>query len=180
MSQDIGIKCPQCGSIGSRVIDTKHRANSIDRYRVCDNCSHRFTTIEVATGAPVPTGAEKSYRPVTQQEIAPLVEVLPQPVIENLLIWWNEARWSKWRGKAVWTARAFRQSAIALRELHAKAPELAAELAAEATTTGWQALKAEYLGPAKTARLKAVATNTPPGPRDPALQRAAERWRNAS
>lgn len=175
----IGIKCPKCGSSGSRVIDTKHRANSIDRYRVCDNCSHRFTTIEVATGALVPAGAERSFRPVTQEEIAPLVEALPQPVIENLLIWWNEARWSKWKRRAVWTARAFRQSALALRELHSKDPALAAELVAEATTTGWQALKPEYLGPAKTARLNAV-TSTPPGPRDPALQRAAERWRNAS
>jgi hypothetical protein len=161
------------------VIDTKHRAHSIDRYRVCEGCGHRFATMETCKGAPVKAGEAKAYRPISQAEVAPMLGDLPQPVIDDLLAWWNTARWNKWKGKAVWTARAFQTSVQRVLDLHQSHPQLAAELVREAADTGgWQALKAEYLGKrVEVERLRAVSA---PGPRDPALQRAAERWRNAS
>lgn len=176
---DVGIRCPKCGSTNSRVIDTKHRVHSIDRYRVCDGCGHRFATMETCKGSPIRPGEARCYRPVTQQEVAPMLGALPQPVIDDILAWWNTARWNKWKGKAVWTARSFQSSVQRVLELHETHPQLAAELVREAADSGgWQALKPEYLG--KRAEVERLRSTAAAGPRDPALQRAAERWRAAS
>jgi len=42
------MKCPECGSIRSAVIDSRHTpdGNSVRRRRECKHCSHRFTTYE--------------------------------------------------------------------------------------------------------------------------------------
>jgi len=40
------MKCPFCGSIDSRVIDTRDAEGGIRRRRECENCGRRFTTYE--------------------------------------------------------------------------------------------------------------------------------------
>jgi transcriptional repressor NrdR len=42
------MKCPYCGSVHTRVIDTTHDARGIRRRRVCDKCERRFSTVERA------------------------------------------------------------------------------------------------------------------------------------
>ena len=42
------MRCPACGDLGTRVIDSRSikEATEIRRRRLCDTCSHRFTTYE--------------------------------------------------------------------------------------------------------------------------------------
>ena len=42
------MKCPYCGNLDTRVIDSRHvdEGASIRRRRVCDKCARRFTTYE--------------------------------------------------------------------------------------------------------------------------------------
>jgi transcriptional regulator NrdR family protein len=44
----IGIQCPQCGDVGSKVVDSSKAPtlNSIRRRRECLKCAYRFTTVE--------------------------------------------------------------------------------------------------------------------------------------
>lgn len=42
------MKCPYCGSVRTRVIDTTRGENSIRRRRVCKQCHRRFSTLERA------------------------------------------------------------------------------------------------------------------------------------
>ena len=42
------MKCPYCGSAGTRVIDTTRSARGIRRRRVCKACERRFSTMERA------------------------------------------------------------------------------------------------------------------------------------
>ena len=42
------MRCPKCGSLESRVVDSRlgRGDRSIRRRRECSTCSHRFTTLE--------------------------------------------------------------------------------------------------------------------------------------
>lgn len=42
------MKCPACGELGTRVVDSRsaQEDSEIRRRRLCDSCSHRFTTYE--------------------------------------------------------------------------------------------------------------------------------------
>ena len=58
-----GLKCPTCGSIRLRVIDSRAHSGTIRRRRVCKGCNRRFYTMEtVCTFACVATdgGVEPS------------------------------------------------------------------------------------------------------------------------
>lgn len=44
-----GLACPRCGVSQSRVRDTRPSLDMIRRRRVCDGCSARYTTFELAT-----------------------------------------------------------------------------------------------------------------------------------
>lgn len=43
------MKCRECGCEESRVIESRPAPRGVRRRRVCDRCSHRFTTIEIAS-----------------------------------------------------------------------------------------------------------------------------------
>ena len=46
--QGIGLECARCGCYQSWVVKTVRLAvNRIRRYRVCDHCGHRFTSVEI-------------------------------------------------------------------------------------------------------------------------------------
>lgn len=44
------MKCPSCGELGTRVIDSRSAKEDVEirRRRMCDCCAHRFTTYERA------------------------------------------------------------------------------------------------------------------------------------
>ena len=42
------MKCPYCGSKGTRVVDTSRKEHSIRRRRECKDCEKRFSTMERA------------------------------------------------------------------------------------------------------------------------------------
>lgn len=42
-----GFPCPECGEVGSEVVDSRPRPNSIRRRRECTACGARFTTVEM-------------------------------------------------------------------------------------------------------------------------------------
>ena len=49
------MKCPYCGSLDSKVVDSRHSDDglSIRRRRECMNCQRRFTTYEVVESLPI-------------------------------------------------------------------------------------------------------------------------------
>ncbi|MBO5788485.1 MAG: transcriptional repressor NrdR [Clostridia bacterium] len=48
------MKCPGCGSLDSRVLDSRPTADgSVKRRRECNGCGRRFNTYEVVENAPV-------------------------------------------------------------------------------------------------------------------------------
>ena len=49
------MKCPYCGSLDSKVVDSRHSADglSIRRRRECLNCQKRFTTYENVESLPI-------------------------------------------------------------------------------------------------------------------------------
>lgn len=40
------MKCPHCGEVNSRVVDTRSTGDGIRRRRECESCHRRFTTYE--------------------------------------------------------------------------------------------------------------------------------------
>lgn len=95
------MRCPFCGSLGTRVINSRQTASgeSIRRRRACDVCHQRFTTFEIVeksqqtvikrNGARVPyvrerlqRGIEKACRkrPVTLQQIDGLINFIEREV----------------------------------------------------------------------------------------------------
>ncbi len=42
-----GIKCPECGYTQNKVIYGQDVGSKRRRRRVCENCGHRFNTVEV-------------------------------------------------------------------------------------------------------------------------------------
>lgn len=51
----VDVKCPFCGSLESKVIDSRHieESNSIKRRRECLGCEKRFSTFEKIETAPI-------------------------------------------------------------------------------------------------------------------------------
>ena len=49
------MRCPYCGSMGSRVLDSRpaHEGKSIRRRRECETCERRFTTFEMVEEKPL-------------------------------------------------------------------------------------------------------------------------------
>jgi Zn ribbon nucleic-acid-binding protein len=45
-----GMKCPKCDCRDTRVIKTRHNVDGTEtsRRRVCRNCGHRLTTVEIS------------------------------------------------------------------------------------------------------------------------------------
>lgn len=47
MSNEPGIKCPECGSSASSVVDSREIVGGIRRRRSCENCGGRYSTCEI-------------------------------------------------------------------------------------------------------------------------------------
>lgn len=49
------MKCPFCGDMDSKVVDSRHSEDgiSIRRRRECNRCQHRFTTYEIVETLPI-------------------------------------------------------------------------------------------------------------------------------
>jgi len=149
-----GILCPHCGHDDSRITDTRKVEGGNLRYRICHGCSGTFSTDETvrSSNEPIRPRASRAvslakFRHLTPEDVMAEVAGLPEPIVANLLIWWDEARWSKWRTSAVWTRRAFAATAARIVELYQSNPDLACRLVEAGTTEGWQTLKLDYLGP---------------------------------
>jgi transcriptional regulator NrdR family protein len=42
----VKLQCPKCKSENTKVNSTRQRADRVTRYRECNDCKHRFRTIE--------------------------------------------------------------------------------------------------------------------------------------
>ena len=51
MQEDLGVRCPECGSSRHQVLDTRQRGNAIRRRRRCKNCKQTFYTMEYSDDA---------------------------------------------------------------------------------------------------------------------------------
>lgn len=142
--------CPNCG----------HRGVTIERHAVFMSRSLGFAEAPVdlsdlnppeqpaatpkpkpVAGEPTATQRSRRYHPVTI-ELFP-VELLIDPKAAVLLMqWWNNSRWSKHGGRAVWTQAAFNAAAT---RVSALAPSVQVELCEAGVEHGWQTLKYEYI-----------------------------------
>lgn len=179
------MKCPQCGDLYTKVLQTIRNENGLRRTRVCavKGCSHRFHTmervevydyvigdyVEPGPGKVVPI---KEKRPARSKRFAASLDhpamTAIDPGAQPLLVeWWNVARWSKHQGRATWTEAAWEGSLSRVAALpHWKQ----VRLAAAGVEHGWQALKPEYLSadpPTGAGR---------PMPKDPSMIAALDSW----
>jgi transcriptional repressor NrdR len=66
------MKCPICGELGTRVVDSRSAKedSEIRRRRLCDSCSHRFTTYErVEQSLPVVVKKDDRREPWNRNKI---------------------------------------------------------------------------------------------------------------
>ena len=66
------MKCPGCGSLEDRVIDSRTAGDgsSIRRRRVCQDCSRRFTTYErIEWNPPLVVKKDKSREPFSREKV---------------------------------------------------------------------------------------------------------------
>lgn len=197
--------CPHCGHDKSRVTDTEARHDHILRYRICAKCAKKFTTIErvavfvgrnvghVEVERPEPGGVRQLPQLMPDPPREQTAAALPRPSrfkaslgdpdlarcdpdAQPLIVeWWNTARWSKHRGHATWTERAWKASVNRLALLPAHHQIALAEAGVE---HGWQALKPEFLGLAE--ERPALASDSAPMPKDPAMLAALDSWQPQS
>ena len=186
------MKCPHCGSMKSRVIDTKVNK----RMRNCSECGATFPTFEctaVLAGKDAEYFIDTSAKQfqgealmILQPEMKPykaqqrqnkwhparvngeLTGMDPE-VAELMQVWWNESRWSKLRTKATWTERAWLSSVERVKELPL---ERQLALVKAGVEQGWQALKPEYLSPSD------MPVSSAPGPRNEAMLAALDSWQD--
>ena len=173
------MKCPHCGHEKSRVLKTREEL----RTRLCIKCKKEFATVEClaayagrkagwihqspqveesAPPAPKNKRAQK-YHPAVA--IDSLNEENPE-LMELLLTWWNEARWSKNLG-ATWTQSAWEST---VRRVFAMEVNKAMKLARLGVETGWQTLQEKYLE-GETATDDGTVM-----PTSPAMRAALEGW----
>lgn len=179
------MKCPKCGDLYTKVLQTIRIDDGLRRTRVCavKGCSHRFRTMErvevydyvigeyVVPGTDNVVPIKKERQPRNKRFTAsldhPAITAI-DPGAQSLLVeWWNVARWSKHQSKATWTEAAWEGSLSRVAALpHWKQ----VRLAAAGVEHGWQALKPEYLSadpPTATGR---------PMPKDPSAIAALASW----
>ncbi|MEB3320160.1 MAG: hypothetical protein VKI63_04390 [Cyanobium sp.] len=188
------MKCPHCGHDKSRVTETRAADEADRRIRLCLGCAKTFTTFERVA---IYAGRSAGYVEVGQTK--PVLEVVPDPqpvktaarfkaavdddlmearnicseARELLVQWWNEARWSKHKGKATWTEAAWQASVGRVADL---APAQQVALCTAGVEFGWQALKAEYLRDGQAQLPRLPRGDGRPMPTDPAMLAALESW----
>lgn len=173
------MNCPHCGSSRTGIHRTERKDGTSRRYRVCLECQHSFTTVEVAV---VFTGEGYTEMPAKAQRL-PSTSFrtlvlpcdtwgLPYELAQDIAHWWQVARWSKHGNKAVWTQRAFEGSLHRVQQLHAVDPNRARELVEQGIERGWMALDPKFMEPVRRGAVAASRV----GPNSPAMQSALERW----
>lgn len=178
--------CPHCGHCGSKQNGYEKKDPDFRRYRQCDSCGERFTTIEVVVVSTkdgyVPFANEATPRPpgtgFRRVAVPPDTWGLPYQLAMDISHWWEVSRWSKHRNKAVWTERAFKGSLERVRQLHRTAPDRARRLVQQGVELGWQTLDPSYLTSDRSGsgRPAAPAPASPTGPISPTMQAAVEKW----
>ncbi len=183
------MKCPHCGSLKSRVTETRDYPDFYKRDRVCTGCGRNFQTLErvcVYAGrtygyaevrineedsVPVKTKSKASpNRFVARENDEALLNVCAQarPILTD---WWNESRLSKHKSKAVWTRAAWVSSVNRVAGLPAYKQVMLANQGLEA---GWQSLKETYLDESQIE----PSSNGGLGPKDKAMRQVVEEWNN--
>ena len=177
------MKCPNCGDEKNRVLETRKEHDREKRIRICSACSTKFTTLEVvvvfagkAAGytevKPIETNATDTpkvpgrYHARENDEC--LMQCCPQ-ARKKLVIWWNESRWSKHKGKATWTKAAWDSSVGRVAGLPAYLQEMLANAGIE---SGWQTLKKEFLSNEE----QTADTGGQLAPKDIAMRNAIDQW----
>ena len=193
--------CPNCGT--DRLKFGRQDKNSDIRWYTCLDCGEKIVTDEVRVVfngekyvpakagpvlelPPIPPEAKKKKRdPSPVVERMRVVHVpadhwgLTPSIARDVKYWWEQSRWLKHGGKAVWSERAFLASLRRLKTLHDASPADAVKLIEEAVEKGWQALDPRYMHRAfidgKRATVAAVVAQQ--GPKDPAMQSALAEWK---
>ena len=62
------MKCPYCGSVDSKVLDSRHADDRIKRRRECEDCGRRFTTFEAVEHYPLVVVKKDRSREIFDRE----------------------------------------------------------------------------------------------------------------
>ena len=62
------MKCPYCGCLESKVLDSRHADDRIKRRRECEKCGKRFTTFESVEHAPLVVVKKDHSREIFDRE----------------------------------------------------------------------------------------------------------------
>ena len=62
------MKCPFCGCMDSKVLDSRHSDDRIKRRRECEACARRFTTFEVVEHSPLVVVKKDKSREIFDRE----------------------------------------------------------------------------------------------------------------
>ena len=62
------MKCPYCGSVDSKVLDSRHADDRIKRRRECEDCGRRFTTFEAVEHSPLVVVKKDRSREIFDRE----------------------------------------------------------------------------------------------------------------
>jgi hypothetical protein len=194
------MECPNCKGDRLKFNRIDKSKGSRIRWYKCEDCGESICTDEVRvvyTGSGyVPAGSPPTVQLPPIPEEAKVRKRDPSPVVERMRVvhvpadnwglpasmardikyWWEQSRWIKHGGRAVWTERAFLTSVRRLRTLHDASPADAVALLEEAVEKGWQGVDPRYLNrdwPRHNSRAAAAAQS---GPKDPSMQAALASW----
>ena len=195
------MNCPSCKSAHNRTLETIRVSEGLRRHRLCSACGHKFSTLErievydrvlkayappglrAVPDAPAtePPAVKPKAKPAAARYTASLGDDRLAAIADQakplLVQWWNEARWSKHKGKATWTEAAWDAS---VRRIAALSEAEQIELAKAGIENGWQALKPEYVWGRSTVRSDMPRAlprgDGRPMPTDPNMLAALESW----
>ncbi|MEZ4768341.1 MAG: transcriptional regulator NrdR [Caldilineales bacterium] len=63
------MKCPHCGDVNSRVVDTRSTGDGIRRRRQCETCQKRFTTYEHVAASLLIVKSDGRREPYDRQKL---------------------------------------------------------------------------------------------------------------
>lgn len=175
---------------------TLNRAKDGIRWYSCGACGESFITREelvVYTGTtyvPAPNRPKLQLPevPPSKRARSPVVERmrecripadnwgLPPSMARDVKHWWEQSRWIKHGGRAVWTERALLSSVRRLLALHQASPADALQLIEAAVEKGWQAIDGRYLRPGWDNAPARPAPAPQDGPKDKSMQSALATW----
>ncbi len=175
---------------------TLNRTKDGIRWYSCGACGQSFTTREelvVFTGtayvpAPNRPKLELPALQAPKRPRSPVVERmrecripadnwgLPASMARDVKHWWEQSRWIKHGGRAVWTQRALLASVRRLVAIHQASPADALQLIEGAVEKGWQAIDGRYLQRSWDSSPARPAPASQEGPKDKSMQSALATW----